>query len=164
MFRPTLRPPASAAPRLAASMIPGPPRAPFVGVDEVRIVVGERRCLHLALLGGVRPFGGRRPSTLTKSAPRVRHSPPMRTPTRVFAWLLPALAAGLCASAAAPDLPRIDAATTLLVVSPHPDDETLCCAGVIGRVLQAGGRASVVWITSGDASRLTLMLSERSVF
>jgi LmbE family N-acetylglucosaminyl deacetylase len=88
----------------------------------------------------------------------------MRTPTCGFAWLLPALAAGLCASAAAPDLPRIDAATTLLVVSPHPDDETLCCAGVIGRVLHAGGRASVVWITSGDASRLTLMLSERSVF
>lgn len=87
------------------------------------------------------------------------------------AWLL-VLAAGLCAGGATaatpPDadgaLPGIDAATTLLVVAPHPDDETLCCAGVIQRVLHAGGRASVVWITSGDGSRLTLMLAEGSVF
>src|SRR5437879_3710854 len=49
-------------------------------------------------------------------------------------------------------LPPIDAGTSLLVVAPHPDDETLCCAGVIQRVLRSGGRASVVWMTSGDAA------------
>jgi len=59
---------------------------------------------------------------------------------------------------------HIDAATTLLVVAPHPDDETLCCAGVIQRVVHAGGQASVVWITSGDATRLGLLLVERVVF
>jgi len=53
-------------------------------------------------------------------------------------------------------LPPLDAATSLLVVSPHPDDETLCCAGVIQRVIRAGGHASVVWITSGDAERISL--------
>jgi len=58
-------------------------------------------------------------------------------------------------------LPRIDAATTLLVVSPHPDDETLCCAGVIQRVARAGGSVNVVWITSGDAERMELLLVER---
>ena len=92
--------------------------------------------------------------------------------------VLPALAATalLAAAAAHADvltprpsfsptgLPPIDAATTLLVVAPHPDDETLCCAGVIQRVLHAGGQASVVWITSGDASRLSLMLSGRTLF
>ena len=58
----------------------------------------------------------------------------------------------------------IDATTSLLVVSPHPDDETLCCAGAIQRVLAAGGHVSVVWITSGDGSRLSLLLVEKSLF
>lgn len=60
-------------------------------------------------------------------------------------------------------IPHIDAQTSLLVVSPHPDDETLCCAGVIRRVLAAGGRASIVWLTSGDASELDLLLIERTL-
>jgi LmbE family N-acetylglucosaminyl deacetylase len=74
-------------------------------------------------------------------------------------------ACALCATATAPaiadapTLPPIDAATSLLVVAPHPDDETLCCAGVMQRVVEARGRASVVWITSGDAERLGLWLS-----
>jgi LmbE family N-acetylglucosaminyl deacetylase len=110
----------------------------------------------------------------------------LRVHGRGIAWLLPAVfalalaraaPAGLPASAAAapgapegasaastPQLPPFDAATSLLVVAPHPDDETLCCAGVIQRVVHAGGRASVVWITSGDASLLDLLLVEKSVF
>jgi LmbE family N-acetylglucosaminyl deacetylase len=75
-------------------------------------------------------------------------------------------ACGICAAAApgagddAASLPRIDADTSLLVVAPHPDDETLCCAGVIQRVVHSGGRTSVVWLTSGDAERLGLWLLE----
>jgi LmbE family N-acetylglucosaminyl deacetylase len=60
-------------------------------------------------------------------------------------------------------LPRLDASTSLLVVAPHPDDETLCCAGIMQRVLHLGGRVSVVWITSGDGSVLDLLLIERSL-
>ena len=63
----------------------------------------------------------------------------------------------------APPLPSIDAGTALLVIAPHPDDETLCCGGIIQRVLRAGGRASIVWITSGDASLLDLLLIERTL-
>jgi LmbE family N-acetylglucosaminyl deacetylase len=79
-------------------------------------------------------------------------------------------ALGACASwpaarARASDvLPRLDATTVLLVVAPHPDDETLCCAGVIQRVLSAGGQASVVWITSGDGSELGSLIIEKSLF
>jgi LmbE family N-acetylglucosaminyl deacetylase len=61
-------------------------------------------------------------------------------------------------------LPQLDATTVLLVVAPHPDDETLCCAGVIQRVLSAGGRASVVWLTSGDGSQLGELIIEKSLF
>jgi len=60
-------------------------------------------------------------------------------------------------------LPPIDANTSLLVVSPHPDDETLCCAGAIRRVLAAGGHVSVVWITSGDGSELSMLIVEKSL-
>jgi LmbE family N-acetylglucosaminyl deacetylase len=77
----------------------------------------------------------------------------------------PARSAAAAPLAAAPlaALPPFDATTSLLVVAPHPDDETLCCAGVIQAVVRAGGRASVVWITSGDGSFLDLLLVERSL-
>ena len=58
----------------------------------------------------------------------------------------------------------ISAATSLLVVSPHPDDESLCCAGVIQRVIRSGGRVSIVWLTSGDGSELDLLVVEKSLF
>lgn len=70
------------------------------------------------------------------------------------------------ASAATPTplgLPTLDSSTSLLVVSPHPDDETLCCAGLIRRVLEAGGHVSVVWITSGDGSTLSMLFTEKSI-
>jgi len=70
----------------------------------------------------------------------------------------------LAAPTATGGLPPIDAKTSLLVVSPHPDDETLCCAGVMERVIEAGGRVSVVWITSGDGSELSMLLVEKSLF
>lgn len=58
----------------------------------------------------------------------------------------------------------ISSATSLLVVSPHPDDEVLCCSGVIQRVLHAGGHVSIVWLTSGDGSELDLLVVEKSLF
>lgn len=76
------------------------------------------------------------------------------------------LATSMPASPDAPPggLPPIDATTSLLVVSPHPDDETLCCAGAIERVAGAGGHVSVVWITSGDGSVLSLLMVEKTLF
>src|SRR5271156_1302824 len=84
---------------------------------------------------------------------------------RVLALLVAALLANVAsAGMIAGGLPPIDATTSLLVVSPHPDDETLCCAGVIRRVVTAGGHVSVVWITSGDGSELSMLLVEKSLF
>jgi LmbE family N-acetylglucosaminyl deacetylase len=45
----------------------------------------------------------------------------------------------------------IGPATRLLLLSPHPDDETLAAAGLIRRVVKAGGTVRVVLLTSGDA-------------
>ncbi|MBX6350029.1 MAG: PIG-L family deacetylase [Clostridia bacterium] len=50
-------------------------------------------------------------------------------------------------------LPAPSAATRLLVVAPHPDDETLGAGGIIQRTLAAGGQATVVVLTAGDAFR-----------
>lgn len=86
-------------------------------------------------------------------------------PTLFLALFLAFFLAPAPVRAAAPvgGIPRIDARTSLLVVSPHPDDETLCCAGVIRRVVAAGGRASIVWLTSGDGSELDMLLIERQL-
>jgi LmbE family N-acetylglucosaminyl deacetylase len=84
-------------------------------------------------------------------------------------WLLVTALAAVPIGAAAQspphsELPEFDAATRVLIVAPHPDDETLCCAGVMQRVRDAGGRVSVLWLTSGDASRLTLLLIGHTLF
>lgn len=47
-------------------------------------------------------------------------------------------------------MPAIDGQTRLLVVAPHPDDETLGGGVLIQRVLQAGGRVDVLLLTDGD--------------
>lgn len=79
--------------------------------------------------------------------------------------LLSAVLGHLAGASAAPvsPIPAIDSQTSLLVVSPHPDDETLCCAGLIRRVIAAGGRASIVWLTSGDGSELDMLIIERAL-
>lgn len=46
--------------------------------------------------------------------------------------------------------PLISHATRLIVFSPHPDDESLGAGGLIQRVLDAGGKVKVVFITSGE--------------
>src|SRR5215475_9162100 len=84
-----------------------------------------------------------------------------------LAALAPLMSGGAALAANGGDLgaalPQINAGTSLLVVAPHPDDETLCCAGVIERVVRAGGRVAVVWITSGDAAFWDRLLIERSL-
>jgi LmbE family N-acetylglucosaminyl deacetylase len=71
------------------------------------------------------------------------------------ALLLAAAILSLSALARADDVAALDLAvgpgTRLLVLAPHPDDEALGAAGLIRRVVAAGGRARVVVVTSGDA-------------
>ncbi|HEY4293028.1 PIG-L family deacetylase [Luteibacter sp.] len=46
--------------------------------------------------------------------------------------------------------PVIDGSTRLLVVAPHPDDESLAAGMLIQSTLAAGGRADVLLLTDGD--------------
>jgi LmbE family N-acetylglucosaminyl deacetylase len=46
--------------------------------------------------------------------------------------------------------PSVSAQTRLLVVAPHPDDETLGCGLLIQQVLAAGGAVRVLLLTDGD--------------
>jgi LmbE family N-acetylglucosaminyl deacetylase len=65
----------------------------------------------------------------------------------IFALVIPAPAG---AEIRKPIEPVITSATRLMIFSPHPDDETLGAGGLIQRVLKAGGRVRVVFVTSGD--------------
>lgn len=52
-----------------------------------------------------------------------------------------------------PEIKAVSQTTRLMVFSPHCDDETLGCAGLIQQTLAAGGDVEVVFLTNGDAFR-----------
>lgn len=68
------------------------------------------------------------------------------------------LAAGFAVAAAArhpepaPGPLAIGDRERLLVIAPHPDDETLGAAGLVQRVLARGGQADLVLVTAGDGN------------
>lgn len=64
---------------------------------------------------------------------------------------------------ALPEMPPIRAGQTVLVVSPHPDDESLCCGGIIAGAVRAGAQVFVVWLTSGDGFELDSALLDRTL-
>ena len=128
-----------------------------MAIPEGRVIRGSRSGRSFAPLRALSPVHDQDPECYATAVV-------LRSHGRSIAWLFPAaFAVAWAAVAGAADLPPLDSTTSLLVVAPHPDDETLCCAGVIQRVVRAGGRASIVWITSGDASFLDLLLIERSL-
>jgi LmbE family N-acetylglucosaminyl deacetylase len=51
----------------------------------------------------------------------------------------------------------------VLILSPHPDDETLCCGSLIRRAVQAGAWVGVVWVTSGDAFELDALVVQHRI-
>jgi LmbE family N-acetylglucosaminyl deacetylase len=69
-----------------------------------------------------------------------------------------------CAQATPPAMAAPGPADRVLVVAPHPDDESLCCAGILQRAHANGAATAVVWITAGDGFALDAMLVERSLW
>lgn len=62
------------------------------------------------------------------------------------------------------DLARVGATDRVLILAPHPDDETLCCGGLIEQALSKGARVGIVWMTSGDGFTLAAALLEHSLW
>jgi LmbE family N-acetylglucosaminyl deacetylase len=75
--------------------------------------------------------------------------------------LLSAAASAAFAGPASTPFPEPRRGDRVLVVSPHPDDESLCCGGLIQRALRNGARVAIVWITAGDAFELDALVTER---
>jgi LmbE family N-acetylglucosaminyl deacetylase len=100
---------------------------------------------------------------------RCTFEPNPQVPTRgILARLalVPALVVGVtfAAGCGAP-LPELGVAASsnlrLLVIAPHPDDESIAVGGLIQRVRSAGGVVHVVIMTSGDAFPRALETAEQ---
>jgi LmbE family N-acetylglucosaminyl deacetylase len=75
----------------------------------------------------------------------------------------PPVAAPVSSAAALPLMPPVTSRDRILVVAPHPDDESLCCAGLIQQGLAAGATVGIVWITAGDGFELDALLVEHTL-
>lgn len=60
-------------------------------------------------------------------------------------------------------MPLPGARDRLLVVAPHPDDESLCCAGLLQAAVARGAAVAVVWVTAGDGFELDALVVEHTI-
>jgi LmbE family N-acetylglucosaminyl deacetylase len=51
----------------------------------------------------------------------------------------------------------------ILVVAPHPDDETLGCGGLMQEAAARGAAVQIALVTNGDASELSVVFGEREL-
>ncbi len=49
----------------------------------------------------------------------------------------------------------------VLILAPHPDDETIGCAGVIQQALSQGAQVQVVYFTNGDHNQVAFIVYEK---
>jgi len=49
----------------------------------------------------------------------------------------------------------------ILILAPHPDDETICCAGVIQQAKEAGAKIEIVYLTNGDHNQIAFIVYEK---
>ena len=67
-------------------------------------------------------------------------------------------------SSATAELPEFSARTRLLVIAPHPDDETIANGLLIQRVRAAGGEVKILLLTAGENNPWPQRWLERRVF
>lgn len=65
--------------------------------------------------------------------------------------------------AALPTAPAFQRGQRVLILAPHPDDETLCCGGIIQQAQAAGATVYVAWMTAGDGFEFDAALTERTL-
>lgn len=55
----------------------------------------------------------------------------------------------------------ITASDRILVLTPHPDDEAVSCAGIIQEALRAGADVNVLYLTNGDNNEFAFIVYEK---
>ena len=77
-----------------------------------------------------------------------------------------------CASVEKPDLahylpmPALESfkqGERVLILAPHPDDESIACAGIIQQALTAGAKVRIVYLTNGDHNELAFIVYEKRI-
>jgi LmbE family N-acetylglucosaminyl deacetylase len=96
--------------------------------------------------------------------PRARVALTLTALLALIALIAPRSPARAQAQAALPSMPDPGPQDRVLVVAPHPDDETLCCAGILQRARAHGAAIAVVWITAGDGFGVDAMLVEHTLW
>jgi len=64
----------------------------------------------------------------------------------------------------AQDIGKIEAfskSDRVLILAPHPDDETIGCAGIIQKAKKAGAEVEIVYLTNGDSNQLAFIVYEK---
>jgi len=51
----------------------------------------------------------------------------------------------------------------ILILAPHPDDESIACAGIIQKALKAGSQVRIVYLTNGDHNELAFIVYEKRI-
>jgi LmbE family N-acetylglucosaminyl deacetylase len=97
-----------------------------------------------------------------RDAARARAAGALAALSVLLALLSPPRAAW--AQGALPLLPDPGPQDRVLVIAPHPDDESLCCAGLLQRAHSHGAATAIAWITAGDGFALDAMLVEHSLW
>ena len=61
------------------------------------------------------------------------------------------------------DIPPLKPTDRVLILAPHPDDETIGTAGVIQKAIKAGARVKVLVYTNGDNNELAFIVYEKRI-
>ena len=89
-----------------------------------------------------------------------------------FLMLALFLFSGGCASAHKPDLKdqirhaeleSFKENERILILAPHPDDESIACAGIIQKALKAGAQVRIVYLTNGDHNEFAFIVYEKRI-
>ncbi len=87
----------------------------------------------------------------------------MKWMTAATLFVLAAAGRLALADTSLPPFRPLVASDTILVVSPHPDDESLCCGGLIDTARRIGARVAIVWITNGDGFKWDAIVVEHKL-
>ncbi|WP_407570365.1 PIG-L deacetylase family protein [Deinococcus altitudinis] len=113
----------------------------------------------------------------------MRLRPPTLFPPRGRRWLIPVLLVAVALAlwinvapftrltqpmaaarvARLPATPPFYSGEKIMILSPHPDDETLCCGGMIEQARAAGAEVYVTFVTSGDGFEFDAALEGRQL-